>query len=113
MTSLGDQFLPPTNLGRVDEERVPLGRGYHRFCWRVNLNERHVRVCNAPSAVFVSSRKSYLYKVIRDIHTTETRQFVPPPIRCESKVPSFDISGTPTLATSYYKNEHEILSNPS
>ncbi|GFX07611.1 hypothetical protein TNCV_4158811 [Trichonephila clavipes] len=31
MASLGDQFLPPTNLGHVDEEMVPPGVGVPQF----------------------------------------------------------------------------------
>ncbi|GFW71412.1 hypothetical protein TNCV_538301 [Trichonephila clavipes] len=29
--NLGDQSFPPTNLGRLDEEIVPPGRGYHNL----------------------------------------------------------------------------------
>ncbi|GFV94804.1 hypothetical protein TNCV_1028021 [Trichonephila clavipes] len=31
MANLGDQFLPPTNLGRVDEEMVPPGQPIESF----------------------------------------------------------------------------------
>ncbi|GFX87217.1 hypothetical protein TNCV_466511 [Trichonephila clavipes] len=59
-----------------------------------------------------ASPKSFSFKVVLDLHTPKkkernvflfpatpkrhgTRQFVPPPIRRKSKVPSFELSGAP------------------